>query len=306
MSTDTAGTTRRTINAPHGVVDRTERGWALVSVLWALTILALMAAATEALTVTSYRIEQRAILEARTQAALDAAIVRAVLGISDLRPSMRWRVDGAHRQFAFEGVSIDISVQDEFGHIDLNAASVALIVQLFTAAGVAPDEASVLADRISAWRSSTGLDTLKGGTDDDYRAAGLSYLPRHGPFQAVDELKLVLGMTPQLFAKIRPALTVYSKHAMFDPSIAPREALWAIYANDPGKIDAILRAREGDPNEVSGWGLARGTIGNLAPRGGHAFSIFASTKSGNRAWRRTAVVEITGDPARPYFVLAWQ
>ena len=281
-----------------------ERGWALVSVLWALTMLALMAAATEALTATSWRAETHAIVDARADAALDAAVVRAVLGISDKRTEARWRVDGAHRRFTFDDIALDVAVQDEAGRIDLNASGTALLVALFTANGLSPDAAAKLAGRIVDWRTPPGLQTLNGGSDDDYRAARLSYLPRHGLFQSVDELKLVLGMTPQLFARIRPALTVYSKRASFDASVAPAASLLALYPNDPGKIDAVLRARDGDPNAVAGIGAPPGAANTAVA--GHAFSIAATAFASNRAFHRTAIVQMTGNERAPYYILAWK
>ena len=281
-----------------------ERGWALVSVLWALTMLALMAAATEALTATSWRAEQHAIVDSRADTALDAAVVRAVLGISDRRAEARWRVDGAHRRFVFDGLVLDVAVQDEAGRIDLNASGTALLVALFTANGLAPDAASRLVGRIVDWRTPPGPATLNGGSDDDYRAARLSYLPRHGLFQCVDEVKLVLGMTPQLFARIRPALTVYSKHASFDASVAPAASLLALYPNDPGKIDAVLRARDGNPNAVSGLGAPPGASSGAVA--GHAFSILATATINNRTFHRTAIVQMTGDDRAPYYALAWK
>lgn len=283
---------------------RGERGWALVAVLWALTMLALMAAATEALTVTSYRTEQHAIVEAQADAALDAAVVRAVLGISDLRSEMRWRVDGSHRTILYYGASIDVAVQDENGRIDLNTASGSLIRQLLVSAGLSGDSANALTDRIVSWRGIAGPQTLNGGSDEDYQAAGLSYLPRHGPFQTVDEVGLVLGVTPQLLARIRPALTVYSKQASFDSAVAPREALMVLYPDDPGKIDQIMQAREVGLNAATP--LPPGQPGTAGASAGHAFSIAAATNTGARIFRRTAVVEITGDDRRPYFVLAWK
>ena len=159
-----------------------ERGWALVSVLWALTMIALMAAAAQALTVTAWQSERHAMVDARASADLDAAVVRAVLGIADTRPDQHWRTDGAARVFVYDGLRIRVSVQDELGRVDLNAASTSLIRALLVGNGVASDDASTLADRIADWRSTSGLTSLKGATDADYRAAGLSYGPRHGPF----------------------------------------------------------------------------------------------------------------------------
>lgn len=283
-----------------------ERGWALVSVLWTITMLALMAAATQALTVTSYVAERHAMTDALAEADLDAAVVRAVLGISDLRPQQRWRVDGAARTFVFDGRQVRIAVQDETGRIDLNAASGALIRQFLLGEGLSPEDSGRLADNIVDWRSATGLQSLNGATVADYQAAGLPYGPRHGPFQTVDELKLVLGVTPKFFARIRPALTIYSRRPTFDSAVAPREALLAIYPNDPEKIDQLLRARDGDPNATLQLGFATGAVASLSVPSGRAFAIDAALTIGQRAFRRAAVVELTGDPKRPYFVLAWK
>jgi general secretion pathway protein K len=282
-----------------------DRGWALVSVLWTLTMLALMAAATQALTVTSYRSEGHAMVDARADADLDAAIVRAVLGVSDLRPERRWRVDGTAQAMIHDGLRIDVSVQDETGRIDLNAASGSLIRQLLLGVGLSVDDAGAMSDRIVDWRSATGLGSLNGATDADYKAARLGYSPRHGPFQTVDELRLVLGMTPALFARIRPALTVYSARPMFDANVAPREALLALYPNDPGKIDEIVRARQGDPQTSTLQG-AQGAAATQPASIGRAYAITARLAIGRRTFRRVAVVELTGDGKRPYFVMAWQ
>ncbi len=268
-------------------------------------MLALMAAATQALTVTSYESERHAMVDARAEAGLDAAIVRAVLGVSDLRPELRWRVDGTPRAIVFDGLTMRISVQDETGRIDLNAASGSLIRQLLLGTGLSPDDAAAMSDRIVDWRSTSGLTSLNGATDADYKAAGLAYLPRHGPFQTVGEVKLVLGMTSALFARIEPALTVYSNRPTFDPNLAPREALLALYPNDPGKIDEIMRARLGDPNATALQGAPGAAATQPAPIG-RAYAITARLAIGKRTFKRAAVVELTGDGKRPYFVLAWQ
>jgi general secretion pathway protein K len=268
-------------------------------------MLALMAAATQALTVTSYQSERHAMVDARAEADLNAAIVRAVLGISDLRAERRWRVDATAQTIVHDGLRIGISVQDETGRIDLNAASGSLIRQLLLGSGLSPDGAGAMSDRILDWRSTSGLNSLNGASDADYRAAGIGYSPRRGPFQTVDELRLVLGMTPALFARIRPALTVYSARPMFDASVAPREALLALYPSDPGKIDEIMRARLGNPDATALQGAAANSATQPAPIG-RAYTVTARLAIGRRVFGRVAVVELTGDGERPYFVMAWQ
>ena len=292
-------------SSPSSNARNSESGWALVSVLWALTMLALMAAATQALTVTAYSSERHAMTDARANADLDAAVVRAVLGISDLRPEQRWRTDGTPRAIAYDGLRIRVSVQDELGRIDLNATSASTIRALLSGNGLSPDDAATLADRIADWRGPAGPVSLHGASDADYRAAGLAYVPRHGPFQTVDEARLVLGMTPALFARVRPALTVYTKRPSFDPSLAPREALVALYPGDSAKIDEILRARSGDIG-LTQPGNASGAAPPPSVPFGRAYEVTAELAIGRRTFRRGAVVELTGGGKRAYFVLAWR
>ena len=111
-------------------LERYRNGWALVSVLWTLAMLAMMAAAIEAIMVTSARFEHAALDRARLEADINAGVARAVLGIGDPRPAERWRVDGVAENFVYNGDAMAISVQDEGGRIDLNAADASTIKQL--------------------------------------------------------------------------------------------------------------------------------------------------------------------------------
>lgn len=67
------------------------------------------------------------------------------------------------------------------------------------------------ADRILDWREPGIGKRLNGAKAEDYRAAGIVYGPRKAPFESVEEVKLVMGMTAQLFDALAPALTVYSQ-----------------------------------------------------------------------------------------------
>lgn len=196
---------------PHAK-DSRERGWALISVLWTTAMLAMMAAATQDLTVTSVRTERRALTRAHLDADLNAAMVRAMLALDDSRIDRRWRIDGYPYPFTYDGVNMMISIQDEDGRFDLNEADDDTLEPLFESVGLDTKSATALSDRIVEWRTNPADDdthTLHGGTDADYAAAGLPWRPRHNDFQTVDELRLVLGVTPALFDKVRPALTVY-------------------------------------------------------------------------------------------------
>jgi len=272
--------------------DDDEGGWALVSVLWVIAVLTLLLGAAQSLSYQGALYEHRAMIAAIDDATLDAAVVRAVLGTTDTRLEERWRGDGVPQRFSFGGQALTIAVQDEMGRIDLNAADVSLLRQLLEAAGDPKEHAALLADRIADWRTAaTGLDNLRQTSDADYSAAGLHYRPRHAPFETVDELHLVLGMSKPLFSAIRGAVTVYSHHPTIDTAVAPALALLAYYPGQEERVASMLRARDG-------------AAPGMAPLGGRCFEITVMRRTSTRA--RQAVVMLTNSKARPYLVLAWR
>ena len=285
---------------------RKERGLALVSVLWALSILSLIAASMMTSSILSYRMERNDWGRVRAEALAESAINRAVLALADARPEMRVRVDGVAQDFAFGTLHVRVRVQDEDGKIDLNAASVDALKSLFVSAGVPFAEAGAIADRIVDWRTPSE-DThlsVSGATED--RVAAEGYRPRNGPFQSVDELKLVAGVTPQLFARVEPALTVYSKKASIDEEVAPREALLALPGMDTRKVDEILARRVNPAGSLTINETPQGVLTLAAPPNGRVFSIHAEVLDTKRHIAQDVVIELTGDPTRPYLVLGWK
>lgn len=292
---------------------RSERGWALVAVLWTLAILSMMAAASEALTVASARVTHIAYDNARIDADVHAGVVRAILALDDPRISARWRVDGTPQKFTFDGLAMSVSVQDTAGLIDLNVADEATIQGLFVSAGVPLDAAKKLVANISDWREPIGSDEdpsrKQGTTDAQYTAAGLGYRPRHNPFQTVDEVKLVIGMTPALFARVASALTVYSRDSDVDEDTAPVIVLNALYPGDTNKVAQAIATRNNPQPQAGGNASPPGPPGILsdsASAWGHSYRMTIAAAPNGRRLVRSAVVETTGDPDNPYLVEAWR
>jgi len=286
-----------------------ERGWALIAVLWSMTMLAVMAAATEQLVIIGHRAERRAWDRLQTSAVLDGALTEAVAGIENPSAAKRWRVDGSSRRLDLQGFLVTASVQDEAGRFDLNVIDGHTLRRLLQNAGLSSDESEVLSDSILNWRAPVGLHALKGATDDDYRTVGLAYHPRHGDFQSVDELQLVLGMTKPVFQSIRPALTVYTKRMLIDPAVAPREALLALYDGNAAQADALMAQRSRTASDQEG----------IAPDGppavvvpvahdwqGGVYDIDLETFLSGRLYREDVIVLLTGDNQKPYLILGWR
>jgi len=286
------------------VNDRTsERGLALVSVLWAVSILSLIAASLLATSRLSYREERSSRTQAELRALAEAGVARAILGLIDRRPDHRWRVDGIPIGIAFEGARLVVRVEDEFGKIDLNMADAELLRGLFRTTAKAPDLADTLTDRILDWREADELRHARGASTEDYRGAG--YEPRRGAFQSVDELMLVLGMTSGIFDRVRPALTVYSGRPAVDTRTAPAAALLALPGMDESKVGDILAERLRDGG-APGFKSRSGALDLTFSLIGRAVSIKVKAERGRSEANLEAVVRLTDDPGRPYWVLAWQ
>ncbi len=266
----------------------------LLSVLWGLALLGAIATSFLSAGSTSYRLARNALDAAQVEVAADAAVNRAVLGLLDPNPQTRWRTDGVPRIIDFEGTRMRVAVQDELGRIDLNNADGTLLAGLLRSLGVEAQAASALVDKILDWRDPGTLKRLNGAKDPEYRDAGFAYRPRNGPFQSVDELKLVMGMTEELFRRVEPAVTVYSGRPSFDPQLAPPEALRALPTMDAQKVATLVGARSGQPLMAE------------VPLIGRAFTIRIDVERPAGVQHREAVVRLTDHPQQIYWLLTWK
>ncbi len=284
-----------------------ERGWALISVLGVLLVLSIIATGLVSLALTTKRISRTERTQLEAAAIMEAAVSRAIAGLLDPRLEQRWRVDAVPRVFKFADKDVTVTIQDELGRIDLNAADGPVLANLLRAVGgLDAAAADALADKIMDWRESDGLRHLNGATKADYLVAGKPYAPRENPFQSVDEVKLVLTMTEAVYARIAPALTVYTGRPNLDPEVAPREALLAQPGAEPARIDAALKARAAGIRSTLGPSVyaTPGVIDPSIPLGGRAFTIdVAFDHRGPRTGHAT--IMLTGDPKRPYLAHAW-
>ena len=108
--------------------------------------------------------------------------------------------DGRVYTVKIEDRQYRLSVEAEQGKVDLNAVQDAFLHQLLRwLQGRNAREGDALADCLLDWRDSDNLVRLSGAEEEAYTRAGLVQVPADGPFASVDEMRLVLGMTPQLY-----------------------------------------------------------------------------------------------------------
>lgn len=222
-----------------------QQGVALVLVLWVITLLTVIAGNFAYSMRGEAQIAANLMQNAQAESRADAGVQRAWFELmKPLGDPSRWRADGALHQFIQQGVTVEVAIYDEAGKIDLNAAPEALLTGLFRSVGVDEPIGSTLTAAILDWRSPGMLKRINGAKEDDYRAAGKDYGPPNAPFQAIDEVQRVLGMTPEIYRKIAPALTIYSGQAGVNTSVATRGVLLALPGANLGMVEAFLRQRD--------------------------------------------------------------
>ena len=196
-------------------------GFALILVVWFLVLIGAIGAYLVANGRSEVAVARNVGAAASAEALADAGIARAVFNQSDPAIANRWKLDGAPHQITMPSGAVEIHLADETQKINPNLASSALLAALFETRGVERGAARRLGAAVSDWVShkDSGKDsTLK---SDPYHAAGRSYGAPHAPMESLDELALVLGMTSDRLASVRPYLTIYTEVPAPDAKNAP-------------------------------------------------------------------------------------
>jgi len=275
-----------------------QRGVALLLVLWACTLLAILLGGYAALARTEGLQARYQFAQTQAHYAAEAGLMRAIYGLQDPRLKQRWIGDGRPYTFEYDQATVVVQAIDESGKVDLNTDTPEALQGLFRAAGLPADQASQLADRVVDWRTAPGLADQLDSQRAAYAAAGRDYGPRHGPFATVEEAQMVLGMTPDLYRRIAPVLTIWAGNTSPNPNTAPPLALQAIPGITPAQLASIRTAREKNAHDPS-LALNNGTT--------HSIESVATLADGTRAVLRATVRMQPGlAGVKPYAVLRWQ
>jgi general secretion pathway protein K len=291
---------RRT-RRPHS-----QSGIAIVLALW-LTVLLTVLASGFAFSMRSEALATRnAVSLAQARALADGAIERGAFELMRPRVADVWTADGVAHRYQDGAAAITVVAVDEAARIDVNAAPNALLRNLLVViGGVDETKADALVDAIADWRDPDDLKRPNGAEAPDYQAADLKYVPANSPFETTGEVARVLGMTPAIFARIAPFITVYSRQPGIDPATAVRSVLLALPNATSDAVDAFLDARgQAIANRlpVPAFPPAQAFASGPIP----VWRIRAEvTMPDGVTFVREAVLRPSPDARRPLIALAW-
>jgi general secretion pathway protein K len=181
---------------------------------------------------------------------------------------------------------------------------------VFLAVGIEEPKARALVDAIMDWRDPDDLVRTNGAEDREYEAAGLAYKPANIGFATIGEVQQVLGMDYELFAKLEPYVTVYSRNPRPNPSFAAPLVLQAMSGMDAQLAqDLVARRWQLDPQQLAATPLLMpdGTP-LVAAGGGVTYTVRAKATLPNGTWTLLdATIRLGGAPGgRAYSILRWR
>jgi len=266
-----------------------EKGFTFLVVIWALSILIVLALLFGASVSAHLKTTRNAIDNARAETLADAGVELAVLDLSAWRARVvreeRFPRDGRLVSCSLgNGDRLRIAVEDEVGKVDLNMADEPLIGAALLAAGVADDDVARHTQRILDYRDSDSNRRPLGAETDEYREQGRAG-PKNRPFDAIEEVEQVLGIPIGLADALRPYATIYSGQLTIDGNFAHPRLLAALLSRGVGT----------NTNLLSGAG------------GGRAFHILAEARTAQGAvFVRGAVLEFVAAQPGAYTFRRWR
>jgi general secretion pathway protein K len=237
---------------------------------------------------------------ARARAIADAGVTLAILGTLDPSPATQWLGASEIHNLRFASGTIRVAVQDEYGKIDLNVAPPELLAGLFRALALSETESDRLVAAIMTLRAEALAQSATGAET----SAAVGGLAPQKPFLAIEELRLLPGMTSTLYERLGPFLTVYSAQYGVNPLTAPPQVLQSLPGATPDLIAAFLAARSAAGSAAGSLPLLVG-VSDIVFGGLHLFTVTSEgrTQSGARFVREAVVDSSNPDSVR---FLSWR
>ena len=247
--------------------------------------------------------------KAQAIAIAEAGITFAQLNLLKVDKEQRWRASGHIYPVRFNDADIRIKIQSESGKIDINKANEKLLTGLMAQTEADSILQQSLVNAILDWRDKDDLIRIDGAEKASYEAADLSYHPRNKPFQTIEELRLVLGITAEIFEQLKTMITVYSKQTTVDLKTAEKKVILAVTNLESETIDSYIAERvNSEKNQLPTpvFPQANGKKANTSAK--KIYTVIVETQLNNGAKARIQVImqKNSTNKSPPFIILDWK
>jgi general secretion pathway protein K len=288
----------------NNIFNKKQKGVALIIVLWMLSLLTILAAGYSNTMRTETKLTSNLVHSAKAKAIAEAGIWQSIAEL--LRPTneLTWIPDGSTYTYEIDNNKVNVRLFDETGKIDLNAARPDLIQNLIESIeDINYDESLMITDAILDWRDKDTLTRINGAEDEEYEQMGYPYGAKDGNFNTLNELQKVAGITPTIYKRIKPAVTIYSRKATVDKTVAPYEVLSVLPEMDDFSIEEIMQQRNVSQDAD---GLIGADIKRRFSTAGKTFTIMSEGIVGGTKATINAVILLKRHNNKPYTILSWE
>lgn len=256
-------------------------------VLWIVVSIGILAAAAISVGRQHTIRVQDAVAQSQARAIAEGGVWLSIFSLFEAAPGL----NPTSQRFDIGGGFAQTIIKSERMRVDLNRARVEVLATLLETGAVEAHNSQLLVDAILDWRDPDNIPREFGAERKHYRNAGIMYGPKNGPFNAIEELRLVKGFDEAIYQRLAPMITVFSHSAAIDPQLKATLLNSSIAENEmPPEISATSAERHRRP----------------ARSGSNVLRIVSSGNVRGVVSRVTAVVEIDPNGATPYQILAWK
>ena len=223
-------------------VNSRRAGFALLAVIWGTGLIATLIVSFT--TTSRLRLQTAHNIASATKAGYiaESAINLAALSLlaareGGLLPAAPTKVyDGQPNFCVLDDAAVAVAVEEEGGKIDLNAATPELLMAALTGLGLDDRAGKAIAGAIVIFRTVPAVDN---GQIKPALTSETSIEQKMAPFETVMELDQVAGVTPDLFRKLIPFITVHSRSQGLDPQASPPALFAALAGYPPADVDRL-------------------------------------------------------------------
>ena len=240
-----------------------DQGIALISVLWGVLVLSLIALTVLALARINSHLATNMIEREKAGAAADAALYEVIRRLSSPAGGREIKPVVGTTTVTFDGYSIEVTIEPEWGKIDLNSADALLISAALAYGGMEEDEATSVANKVEELRDASP----------------------EKPFRTVSDLRRHVDIPEDIYRCVAPMFTVYSGVIGVDQSAATEEVKDLIWWADKRRWGGRNWVEIGGATSgVLVSGATKSVVQNGASHFGKTYTLGAKNKVEKRRY----------------------